>query len=267
MKVKDGKLRYAPGESGLIRAAFDMGNFSGTVDKVVAVWLDDDPTDKPSLSLTVRVHIPVLVSMEPKTVKWELDGKPDAQTIRITMNHSKPIHVTAVESSSKAFTHEIKAIEDGKIYELVVTPTGHQDSRVGGDPDRNRLRHRETPASASVCGRPQADSGRGPSEAMSSWRQLALIAAVALLGAGATFWVKGPPSRMLRCDPATLKPDEVCLEGNPGRNATSCGWMRGRARTGRKTGWKDRFCGIWTLRRTCRPLRPARPFESPRLPA
>ena len=122
VKVKDGKLRYAPGESGLIRAAFDMGNFSGTVDKVVAVWLDDDPDDKPSLSLTVRVHIPVLVSMEPKTVKWALGGKPDAQTIRITMSHSKPIHVTAVESSSKAFTQEIKVIEDGKIYELVVTP-------------------------------------------------------------------------------------------------------------------------------------------------
>lgn len=122
VKIKDSKLRYAPGESGLIRTEFDMGNFSGTVDKVVAVWLDDDPVEKPSLALTVRVHIPVLVSLEPKTVKWNLGGKVEPQTIRITMNHTKPIHITGVNSSSEAYTLDLKTVEDGKSYELTVTP-------------------------------------------------------------------------------------------------------------------------------------------------
>lgn len=123
VQIKGGKLRYAPGESGLVRANFDMGNFSGEVDKVVAIWLDDDHADKPSLSLTVRVHIPVLVSMEPKTLKWELDGKSDPQTIRILMNHSKPIRIQSVTSSSEAFKPEVKTIEEGKSYEMIVTPT------------------------------------------------------------------------------------------------------------------------------------------------
>lgn len=122
VKIKDGKLRYAPGESGLIRAEFDMGNFSGVVDKVVAVWLDDDPADKPSVALTVRVNIPVLISVEPKTVKWDVGGKGEPQVIQIVMNHSSPVRVTAVNSSSKAFKHELKSIEDGKRYELAVTP-------------------------------------------------------------------------------------------------------------------------------------------------
>lgn len=122
VKVKGGKLRYAPGEAGLIRAEFDMGNFSGTVDKVVAVWLAGDPADKPSLALTVRVHIPVLVSLEPKTLKFNLGGKGEPQSIRIQMNHTKPIHVTGVNSSSEAFKQELKTIEDGKTYELIVTP-------------------------------------------------------------------------------------------------------------------------------------------------
>ncbi len=122
VKIKGGKLRYAPGESGLIRAEFDMGNFSGTVDKVVAVWLDDDPEDKPSVALTVRVHIPVLVSLEPKTLKWDLGGKGEPQAIRIQMNHHTPIHVSSVSSSSEAFRHELKTIEDGKTYDLIITP-------------------------------------------------------------------------------------------------------------------------------------------------
>jgi hypothetical protein len=123
VKIKDGKLRYAPGESGLIRAEFDMGNFSGTVDKVVAVWLEGDPADKPSVSLTVRVHIPVLVALEPKTLRWDLGGESGPKTIRIEMTHSSPIRVTGVNSSSSHFTQEIKTLEDGKRYELVVTPT------------------------------------------------------------------------------------------------------------------------------------------------
>lgn len=122
VSVKDGKLDYAPGESGLLRADFEMGNFSGTVDKAIALWLDDDPMEKPSVTLTVRVHIPVLVSIEPKTVKWETTGDATPQSIRITMNHSEPIHVKGVTLTSKAFETELKTIEEGKSYELVVTP-------------------------------------------------------------------------------------------------------------------------------------------------
>lgn len=122
VKISDNKLRYAPGESGVVRAEFDMGNFSGEVDKVVALWLDKDPADKPSVSLTVRVHIPVLVAVEPKTLKWDLNGKGEAQTIRVKMDHSKPISVVSVVGSSEAFKQELKTVEKGKSYEIVVTP-------------------------------------------------------------------------------------------------------------------------------------------------
>jgi hypothetical protein len=122
LQIKDAKLRYAPGESGMIRAEFDMGNLSGTVDKVVAVWLDNDPADKPSMSLTVRVHIPVLVSLTPKTLKWDLNGKGEPQTIRISMHYQQAIRVTAVNASSDAFNHELKTVEEGKAYDLIITP-------------------------------------------------------------------------------------------------------------------------------------------------
>ncbi len=122
VEVAGGKLKYAPGESGLVRATFDMGNSSGTIDKDIALWIDDDPTDKPSVKLTVRVHIPVVVSVEPKTVKWEIGGKPDPQTIHIQMAGEKPVRILSVKSSSDIFSIQVKAIEEGKRYDLVVTP-------------------------------------------------------------------------------------------------------------------------------------------------
>lgn len=122
VEISGGKLKYAPGESGVVRVTFEMGNFSGTVDKVVALWLDDDPADKPSQSLTVRVHIPVLVGIEPKTVKWDTGGKATPQTVQIRMAEGQMIRVTGVTSSSDAFTTEIKTLAEGKKYDLLITP-------------------------------------------------------------------------------------------------------------------------------------------------
>ena len=63
---------------------------------------------------------------------------------------------------------------------------------------------------------------------MSVFRQLAVISAIALMASGATWLVKGPPIRQLRCDPATLKPDEVCLQQIP-ENALVV-WVDARSR-------------------------------------
>jgi rhodanese-related sulfurtransferase len=50
---------------------------------------------------------------------------------------------------------------------------------------------------------------------MNAIAQLAIIGTLSLAVAGGTYLVKGPPNRLLRCDPATLKPDEVCLDSIP----------------------------------------------------
>ncbi len=122
VQVANNKLSYLPGESGVIRAVFDMGNFSGTVDKMVALWLDGDPAGKPSVHLKVRVHIPVLVELEPKTLRWDVGASADPQTIQIRMNGEKPIKILSVSSTQTSFKHELKVVEEGKSYELTVTP-------------------------------------------------------------------------------------------------------------------------------------------------
>ncbi len=122
VQISEGKLIYAPGESGVIRTSFEVGNFSGTVDKVVALYIDNDKADHPSMQITVRVNIPVIVGVEPKTLKWELGGKLEPKTVQIRMAEGKAIHVTDVTSSSEAFSCELKTLEDGKNYDLVVTP-------------------------------------------------------------------------------------------------------------------------------------------------
>jgi rhodanese-related sulfurtransferase len=45
--------------------------------------------------------------------------------------------------------------------------------------------------------------------------QLAAIVSISLAAAGGTYWIKGAPVRSFRCDPASLKADEICLEQIP----------------------------------------------------
>lgn len=63
---------------------------------------------------------------------------------------------------------------------------------------------------------------------MNPLAQLALIVGIAGLGVGATYVVKGPPARSFACDPATLKPGEVCLDQVPADDSIL--WIDARSR-------------------------------------
>jgi len=122
VQIKGGKLHYEPGESGVVRTIFEIGNFSGTVDKMATILLKGDPEDKPSVRLTVRVLIPVLVEMSPRTLQWEVGKDGGPQVVHITMHDDKPVKVIEVTSSSTSFHHVLKTIEEGRKYDLEITP-------------------------------------------------------------------------------------------------------------------------------------------------
>ena len=121
-KVKDGKLVYKPGEKGEMKVDFDLGNFSGVVEKTVLLWTTEDAEEKPSSILHVALTIPVLFEVNPKTVFWDQNGENKAQVIKLKVNHADPIHIISHEGTNANFTYELKTRRDGWEYELVVTP-------------------------------------------------------------------------------------------------------------------------------------------------
>ena len=126
-----GGFTYKPGQEGLIRAAFDLTGVAGTVDKPVFVWLKGDPEDKPSIKLLMRVKIPELIVMEPKTLFWEVGEEAKAKTVIITMKHTAPIKVISMSGADSRFKQELKTIEEGKKYEVVVTPANTDNVAMG----------------------------------------------------------------------------------------------------------------------------------------
>ena len=130
-KVKGSKLVYKPGEKGEIRVQFAIGAFSGIVEKTVLLWTTDDPDDKPSTVMTVQLTIPVLVELTPMTLLWNQDEEAKAKTIKLKVNHDKPIRIVEHSGSNKDFPYELKTIRDGWEYELVVTPESTEQPGFG----------------------------------------------------------------------------------------------------------------------------------------
>ncbi len=129
--TEDGKLEYAPGEKGVLRANFDMENFTGQVEKNVRLWLVGDKEDAPSVTLVVNVHIPVLVDVQPRTLEWLGKGPWEEKVMKIRMNHTEPIEIVRATLSNPCFSLEMKTLEKGKEYELVVKPLVKPDTPPG----------------------------------------------------------------------------------------------------------------------------------------
>jgi hypothetical protein len=122
VSLKEGKTEYRDGESGVVRAVFDMGNFSGEIDKAVGLFLDGDGGGEPSVVLTARVHIPVVVEAEPRTLRWTVGDGGGEKRIRIRMRHTRPVCIVKVSCTSAAFRFSHRAVKEGEEYELAIAP-------------------------------------------------------------------------------------------------------------------------------------------------
>ncbi|MGC6466766.1 MAG: hypothetical protein ACON38_08585 [Akkermansiaceae bacterium] len=125
---RSAKLRWKVGESGKMMAKFDVTKFLGTVDKAIELNLvgDSEP-----IVLTVRVHVPELVSLSPTNLKWDLGGPAEPKTIKIKVQHKEPIRILEHRGNNPRFKYEFKTIKEGWEYEVVVTPSDTSSSGLG----------------------------------------------------------------------------------------------------------------------------------------
>jgi len=130
-RIKDGKMEYKPGDKGEIEIDFALGSFSGTQQKTVMLWSNDDPSEAPSTILTVKITIPVLFDISPKSLAWAQNGDKKPKTIKIKVLDKNPINITKHSGTNASFPYTVKTIREGWEYELLVTPTDVSTPSLG----------------------------------------------------------------------------------------------------------------------------------------
>lgn len=123
------KLDWKEGESGQVMTRFDTTRFMGTVEK--AIELNLKGREGPVI-LTVRIHVPELIKMEPSSLKWDKGAAAEEKVMKITINHDKPIHIVKdAGNNDKIFPYKLVTIRDGWEYEIRITPTDTSQSGMG----------------------------------------------------------------------------------------------------------------------------------------
>jgi len=129
MPDRSTKLHWVEGESGVIKTKFDTSKFLGTVEKSIQLTLAG--VEEPVI-LTMKITVPEVLQVEPGTVRWDLNGEMDERTVKITVNHTKPIHIRTHRSNNEAmFPYEFKVIREGWEYELKVKPAQNKVAGMG----------------------------------------------------------------------------------------------------------------------------------------
>ena len=67
----------------------------------------------------------------PRTRDNEHFGKPEPKSVTVSMTHSEPISFVSLSGADPRFKQELKTIEEGKKYEVVITPTSTDSVGMG----------------------------------------------------------------------------------------------------------------------------------------
>jgi len=123
------KKTYLPGESGTVSATIKLGTFEGEVTKSIYLLSDDPEAAKRMLQM--KITIPRLMEISPEVTSWTVGEEAKPKVLTINVLSDEPIEVTGVSSTRENFTLELKEIEKGRSYEVLIMPKSTEVPTLG----------------------------------------------------------------------------------------------------------------------------------------
>ncbi|MFN0130685.1 MAG: DUF1573 domain-containing protein [Verrucomicrobiales bacterium] len=123
------KKTYQPGDSGVVTATIKLGSFEGEVIKSIYVISDDPKAFKRMLQM--KITIPRLMEISPEVTTWTVGEAPTAKKLTIKVLREEPIEVTAVSSTRQNMSVELRELEKGRSYEVILTPKTTAEPTLG----------------------------------------------------------------------------------------------------------------------------------------
>ncbi|MBI4024990.1 MAG: DUF1573 domain-containing protein [Verrucomicrobia bacterium] len=120
------KRLYRSGEKGEITATFMVGQRTGLQQKTITVHTDEHA--QPVTTLLLRVFLPEVLKIEPVLVSWETGEALSPKTIMVRVTHESPVHILEATSESPTFVSQLKMVQPGKEYRIMITPSDTRES-------------------------------------------------------------------------------------------------------------------------------------------
>ncbi len=110
---------YAPGESGVIKSNFTVGDRLGLYERRIKVVTDEGPEP---VRLLVRIEVPELVTLSPRSVAWQLHEPAVEKAVDLEVIPGLNIEFTRVQPTSGDFAARLETIEAGRRYRVYLKP-------------------------------------------------------------------------------------------------------------------------------------------------
>jgi hypothetical protein len=111
---------YQPGESGDVEAQFNIGQRTGVQEKTISVDTDDPKESKVLLAL--KVFIPDLYDLKPSFISWKVGDKSLPKTVHLKLLQKNKVKIESVLPSHEVLAVELKPVQEGSEYDIVITP-------------------------------------------------------------------------------------------------------------------------------------------------
>ena len=109
-----------PGKTGTIPVRFNSPNIGGAVEKTVTVRCNDSAQETVVLHIKGTVWQPIDVKPAYAMLSPTTESPSATTTVRITNNLEQAITLSPPESNNKAFEAELKTIQPGQVFEVIV---------------------------------------------------------------------------------------------------------------------------------------------------
>lgn len=110
---------YAPGASGVVRTNFTIGDRLGLYERRIKVVTDENHEP---VRLLVRVEVPELVTLTPRSVAWKINEPIVEKTVDLVVIPGLLIDIARVLSTNGDFAARLETIEAGRRYRIYLKP-------------------------------------------------------------------------------------------------------------------------------------------------
>ena len=120
----DWTRRVEPGKTGTIPIQFNTANYNGPVLKLITITTSDRSNSTMQVQLKGNVWHPIEVTPLYAIMNIPADATNGSATVRIINNLDEPVTLSPPQSTNPSFVAEVKTIQPGKEFQLIVSTTG-----------------------------------------------------------------------------------------------------------------------------------------------
>ncbi|MDF1861876.1 MAG: DUF420 domain-containing protein [Verrucomicrobiales bacterium] len=117
-----------PGETATVLGVFDTEKLHGKSERNITVVTEQ--RERPVL-LTTRIETKEIYKIDNPMTNWEVGEKAGAKVVEFRVLRDKPIRILSVESKRKEMQCELIVVEEGRAYDIKLTPESTENSLLG----------------------------------------------------------------------------------------------------------------------------------------